>query len=149
MSSIPHAAPYASGAYPPVPIGEHIADNGEGMGEGITDSLARLADRLAVLATAAHIMERRAPRDVYARSIAHEACVLALDTRELLHRAQAGAPMRSPVIVDASPSPSPASSPTEAPPAPEDGERSTRATHRASGRSSTRTPRRIVKGGAQ
>ena len=147
--SIPHPAPYANGAHPPVPmgegIGEHIADNGE----GIADTLARLADRLAVLATAAHIMERRAPRDVYARSIAHEACVLALDTRELLHRAQAGAPMRSPVIVDASPSPSPASSPTEAPPAPEDGERSTRATHRASGRSSTRTPRRIVKGGAQ
>ena len=146
MSSIPHAAPYASGAYPPVPIGEHIADNGEGMGEGITDSLARLADRLAVLATAAHIMERRAPRDVYARSIAHEACVLALDTRELLHRARAGAPMRSPVIVDASPA---SSSPDDPPPAPDGGERSTRATHRASGRSSTRTPRRIVKGGAQ
>lgn len=145
MSSIPHAAPYASGAYPPVPIGEHIADNGEGMGEGITDSLARLADRLAVLATAAHIMERRAPRDVYARSIAHEACVLALDMRDTLARAQAGAPMRSPVIVDASPSP--VSSPTEAPEdAPDGGER---ATHRASGRSSTRTPRRIVKGGAQ
>ena len=142
MSSIPHAAPYASGAYPPVPIGEHIADNGEGMGEGITDSLARLADRLAVLATAAHIMERRAPRDVYARSIAHEACVLALDMRETLHRAQAGAPMRSPVIVDASPA---SSSPDDPPPAPENGERSTR---RSSTRA-TRTPRRIVKGGAQ
>ena len=146
--SIPHPAPYANGAHPPVPmcedIGEHIADNGE----GIADTLARLADRLAVLATAAHIMERRAPRDVYARSIAHEACVLALDMRETLHRAQAGAPMRSPVIVDASP----ASSPTEAPPeAPEDGERSThRATHR-DGHSSTRAraPHRIVKGGAQ
>lgn len=131
--SIPHPAPFANGAHPPVPmgegIGEHIADNGE----GIADTLARLADRLAVLATAAHIMERRAPRDVYARSIAHEACVLALD-------------MRSPVIVDASPSP------TEAPEAPDDGERSTRSTHRAThrdGRSSTRTPRRIVKGGAQ
>lgn len=116
--SVAHSAHFASPPYPPVPIGEGIADNGEGFsstGEGITDTLARLADRLAVLASAAHIMERRAPRDVYARSIAHEACVLALDMRDTLARARAGAPMRSPRIVDAAPSSSPAEAPEDAP----------------------------------
>ena len=145
MSVAPHAH-IVNSAPPPVLVGEGIGERIADNGEGIADTLARLADRLAVLATAAHIMERRAPRDVYARSIAREACVLALDMRETLHRAQAGAPMRSPVIVDASPASSSPEAPDDPPDDPPDGgERSTRATRR----SSTRTPRRIVKGGAQ
>ena len=144
MSSIPHRTTYASSAHPPIPPGEGIG----AYHDPLADTLASIRDRLAVVAVAAHIMQRRAPRDCYARSIARETQALALAVRELHREASSGAPMRSPRIVDASP----ASSPTEAPPeAPEDGERSThRATHR-DGHSSTRAraPHRIVKGGAQ
>lgn len=143
MSSIPHRAPYASGAHPPVPIGEGIGENGEGFsstgeptGEGIgayhdplADTLASIRDRLAVVAVAAHIMERRAPRDCYARSIARETQALALAMRELHREASSGAPVRAPRIVDAAPDTSPdatPASPSSSPDAAPDGKHDAR-----------------------
>lgn len=134
---IPHCAQCASSAHPPVPIGEGIGEGFTATGEGIgvyhdplADALASISDRLAVVAVAAHIMQRRAPRDCYARSIARETQALALAVRELHRAASGGAPMRAPWIVDASPSPSPLDA-TDAAPAPSS----------STARRSTRTPR--------
>lgn len=101
---IAHGAPFANGAHPHVPIGEPITDTGEGItppGEGIADTLARLSERLAIVAVAAHIMEQRHPRDCYARSIARETHALTVELRETIRQAHTGAPMRAPRIVDA------------------------------------------------
>lgn len=108
-SSIPHGAPFASGAVP-IPISE-------GIGEGIGETLARLADRLAVVAVSAHIMERRHTSDCYARSIARESRALAVEARALAQAAQAGAPMRAPRIVDAASSTGDTDGEPDAPPA--------------------------------
>ena len=110
--SIAHGAQFASCAVPTHSsegIGEPIAESGEPIGESISDTLARLADRLAVVAVAAHVMERRYPSDVYARSIARASGELARDMRETVQRARDGAAWRAPRIVDATPDAPPAS----------------------------------------
>ena len=81
MSSITHAP--GSPTSPIAPTGDNASDAGAIFITARLADYGRLADRLAILATSAHIVTRRHPEDINAAALLRELLALALDA----HRA--------------------------------------------------------------
>lgn len=81
MSSITHAP--GGHTSPIAPTGDNASDAGAIFVTARLADYGRLADRLAILATSAHIVTRRHPEDINAAALLRELLALALDA----HRA--------------------------------------------------------------